>query len=85
MDLLVKDLQKRLKDKQLDVVLTDSAKQYVVDSGYDNAYGARPLKRFLQSKVETLIARKIIEEDLAPNTKLVVDYDGDKLLVNVEK
>ena len=54
-------------------------------SGYDNAYGARPLKRFLQSKVETLIARKIIEEDLAPNTKLVVDYDGDKLLVNVEK
>ena len=84
-DLLVKDLQKRLKDKQLDVVLTDSAKQYVVDSGYDNAYGARPLKRFLQSKVETLIARKIIEEDLAPNTKLVVDYDGDKLLVNVEK
>ena len=84
-DLLVKDLQKRLKDKQLDVVLTDSAKQYVVDSGYDNAYGARPLKRFLQSKVETLIARKIIEEDLAPNTKLVVDYDGDKLIVNVEK
>lgn len=84
-DLLVKDLRKRLKDKQLDVVLTDRAKQYVVDSGYDNAYGARPLKRFLQSKVETLIARKIISEDLAPNTKLIVDYYGDKLVVNVEK
>ena len=84
-ELLIKDLQKRLKDRQLTVMLTDKAKQYIVEGGYDNAYGARPLKRFLQSKIETLIARKIIEEDISPNTKLIVDYEQNKLTVKLEK
>ena len=83
-DLLMKDLQKRLRDKQLTVSLTPAAKDYVVEQGFDPIYGARPLKRFLQRKVETLIGRMIIAEDLQPNTHLEVDYDkaSDKLVVN---
>ncbi len=84
-DLLVAGLQQRLKDKQLTVSLTDAAKQYVVDQGYDPVYGARPLKRFLQSKVETLISRMIIADDLLPGTHITVDYDGEKLTVSAQR
>ena len=80
-DLMIGDLRKRLKGNQLDVEFTDSAKNYIVEQGYDPNYGARPLRRFLQRKAETLIARKIIADDVAPNTTLTVDYDGEKLFV----
>jgi len=80
-DLMIDDLRKRLKENQLDVEFTDSAKNYIVEKGYDPNYGARPLRRFLQRKAETLIARKIIADDVAPNTTLTVDYDGEKLFV----
>lgn len=80
-DLMIDDLRKRLKENQLDVEFTDSAKNYIVEQGYDPNYGARPLRRFLQRKAETLIARKIIADDVAPNTILTVDYDGEKLFV----
>ncbi len=80
-DLLMKDLQKRLSEKQLYVELTDKAKEYIVNQGYDPIYGARPMKRLLQSRVETLIARKIISDDLVPNTKLIVDYNGNDLVI----
>lgn len=80
-DLLIDDLQNRLRDKQLTVTVTQRAKDYVVDEGYDPIYGARPLKRFLQQKVETLLAKMIIGEDLAPGTKLLVDYDGTSLTI----
>lgn len=80
-DLMIGDLRKRLKENQLDVEFTDSAKNYIVEQGYDPNYGARPLRRFLQRKAETLIARKIIADDVAPNTTLTVDYDGEKLFV----
>ncbi len=83
-DLMVKDLQKRLADKQLRAELTPAAKDYIVDTGYDPIYGARPLRRFLQSKVETLIARKIIADDIAPDTCLVVDYRDGALRVDVK-
>ncbi len=76
-DLLIAALSKRLEDKQLSVELTDAAKQYVIDGGYDPVYGARPLKRFLQRNVETLIGRTIIEGDLSAGTKLLVDYQND--------
>jgi len=62
--------------------LTKAAKDYVVDQGYDPVYGARPLKRFIQSKVETLIAKEIITNDLKPKTALTIDYDGDKLIIS---
>ncbi|MBO4887828.1 MAG: ATP-dependent chaperone ClpB [Firmicutes bacterium] len=86
-DLQLKDLDKRLKDKQLSVVLTDSARQYIIDGGYDPVYGARPLKRFMQAKIETLLARKMIAEDIAPGTKITIDYitesSGESKLVAV--
>lgn len=84
-DLMLADLQKRLSDKQLTVRLTPRAKEYVVDAGYDPVYGARPLRRFLQSRVETLIARKIIAEDVLPDTTLTVDYDGGALTVTASR
>ena len=80
-DLLIQALSKRLEDKQLSVELTDAAKQYVIDNGYDPVYGARPLKRFLQRNVETLLGRTIIAGDLSEGTKLVVDYQNGELMV----
>lgn len=80
-DLMLNSLRKRLEDKQLSLTVTDAAKDYIIANGYDVNYGARPLKRWIQQKVETLLARKIIAEDLAPNTMLTVDYDGSKLIV----
>ena len=83
-DLQIADLRRRLKEKQLDVELTDSARSYIVDAGYDPVYGARPLKRFIQSKVETLIARKILSEDLHHGSVLTVDYNGRDLFVTTK-
>ena len=80
-DLLVSDLNRRIADKQLTVSLTDGAKQYIIDSAYDPVYGARPLKRFVQHTVETLIGRKIIADEVAPGAHLTVDYDGGELVV----
>ncbi|MBR6049829.1 MAG: AAA family ATPase, partial [Clostridia bacterium] len=80
-DLLIADLKRRLSEKQLDVEITPAAKDKIIREGYDPIYGARPLKRYLQSKVETLLARAIIGEDVAPETTLVVDVENDKLCV----
>ncbi len=77
-DLLVRDLAKRLEDRQLKLEITPQAKELIVDNGYDPVYGARPLKRYLQSKIETMIARTIIGEDLVPgNTIEVGAKNGD--------
>ena len=84
-DLQMADLNRRLADKQLTAVLTPAARQYVVDQGYDPVYGARPLKRFLQRKVETLIARKLIADEVAPRSELIVDYDGNELTLAAEQ
>ena len=83
-DLQMVDLQRRLADKQLGVKLTPEAKTFIVDSGYAPVYGARPLKRFLQSKVETLIAKKIIQGNIKPRETLLVDYDGNQLVIKDE-
>ena len=81
-DLLLQDISKRLEDKQLKVALTQNAKKYLVDEGYDPVMGARPLKRFMQTKLETLLAKKIISEDIAPGTTLTVDFVDGKLQVS---
>ena len=81
-DLMLHSLENRLADKQLKLEVTPSAKDFIIDSGYDPVYGARPLKRFIQSHIETLVGRMIIAEDLAPDTTIVVDYDGNKLVAN---
>ena len=79
-DLQMESLRHRLADRELDVKLTDAARQYIVDQGYDPVFGARPLKRVLQSKVETLLAKKIIAGDIAPRSTITVDYDGHELV-----
>jgi len=83
-ELLVRQLSGRLEDKQLKVRLTPAAKEFVVENGYDPVYGARPLKRFLQRRVETLIAKRIIAQGVAPHTTLVVDREGGDLAVREE-
>ena len=80
-DLLIAGLNQRLADKQLKVELTPAAKTYVIDNGYDPLYGARPLRRFLQHTVETLVSRKLIADEVLPDTTLVVDCQGDQLVV----
>ena len=80
-DLLIADLNKRLKDKQVTVKVSNNAKQFIIDSAYDPTYGARPLKRFIQSKIETLLAREIIGGDIEPDTTLEIDYDNSTLVI----
>ena len=80
-DLLVAGLNKRLADKELTCMLTPAAKAFVVDNGYDPQFGARPLRRFLQSQVETLIGRKIIADDVLPGATLTVDVENGRLTV----
>ena len=83
--LLIKDLQKRLAERQLSVRLTDSAAAYIAEQGFDPVYGARPLKRFLQRKVETLIGRMLIAGQIPPYSTFVVDFNGDELIIDVEE
>ncbi len=83
-DLLIKDLAQRMKEKQLNLQITDKAKDLIIENGYDPVYGARPLKRYLQSKVETLIAKTIIAKDLHANDTLVVDVENGDFTVKVK-
>ena len=80
-DLMIKDLRDRMHAIRLDLVLTDSAKEYFAETGYDPQFGARPLKRLLTGKLETLIARRIIESDPAPDTVFTVDCIDGKLII----
>ena len=82
--LLEKDLNKRLEGKQLYVKLTERAKSYIAEQGFDPVFGARPLRRFLQRKVETLIARTLIAQEVNPFSTFVVDYNEQGLVINVE-
>ncbi|MDA3730737.1 ATP-dependent chaperone ClpB [Niameybacter massiliensis] len=83
-DLLVKDLNKRLSDRQLSVRLTHEAAAYIADQGFDPVFGARPLKRFLQRKVETLIGRMLIANDVEPFSTFLVDYKDGELQIQIE-
>ena len=80
-DLLVDDLNRRLADKQLTVHLTGAAKRFVIDSSYDPAFGARPLRRYVQHTVETLISRRIIAGEVEPGATLTVDVRDGGLTV----
>jgi len=78
---MLSDLQKRLKDKQVYIEVSEKAKEYIVEEGYDANYGARPLRRFIQRKAETLIAKKLIADDISAGTILKLDFDGEKLFI----
>ncbi len=80
-NLLLKKVEGRLSDRQVTLNVTDAAKKYIVKNGYDVAYGARPLKRFIEHNVETMVAKELILKDVAPGTTITVDSDGEKLFV----
>ncbi len=80
-DLLIQDLQKRLNQKQITLNITPAAKDYIAQNAYDPVYGARPLKRFIQSHVETLIGRMIIADEIGPDSVVTLDSDGEQLTV----
>ena len=84
-DLMVKDLNKRLAGQEITIKLTDEAKSAIIDQGYDPVYGARPLKRFIQKNVETLVARMILAGEVYTQTAIIIDYDGQKLTARNEK
>ena len=79
-DLLIADLNKRLADREIEIAVTEQAKDYIIDHGYDPVYGARPLKRYLQKNVETLVAKMILSDKLGMNQKVTIDVDGDQLI-----
>ena len=83
-DLLLKDVNKRLEDKELSIELTDDAKNFVVEGGYEPMYGARPLKRYLQKHVETLAAKLILQGDIGSEDVILIDVEGDKLTAKIK-
>lgn len=83
-DLMLQDLERRLDQKQLHLTVSDVAKDAVVAQGYDVNYGARPLKRFIQQKIETLIAKLLIAQDPLPDSTIVIDYTGTQFTANLK-
>ncbi len=83
-DILISSLSQRLSERQLKLSVTDRAKDFIIEHGYDPVYGARPLKRYLQSKVETLLARTMLGGEIKPNSTLVVDAENDDLTVKTK-
>ncbi len=79
-DIMVEGLRARLADKSLKLDITDAAKALIIERGYDPLYGARPLRRYLQSSVETLIARRILSGDIAAGATLTVDVENGELI-----
>ena len=83
-ELMLADVNKRLEDKELSIRLTDAAKSYVIEHGYEPAYGARPLKRYLTKHVDTLAARMILSGEVYPQDTIVIDEHGGELIASVE-
>ena len=81
LDLLIVDLEKRLEDKHITLELTDKAKEYLINNGYDEVYGARPLKRFVTKRLETLIAESILKQEIKPSSKVNIDYENNQLVI----
>lgn len=83
-ELLFKDLEKRLADKHIKLTIDESAKNYIIDTAYSPIYGARPIKRFIQSEAETIIARKLIADNPAPGTEFCLAADENGLMVTAK-
>ena len=81
LELLISDLEKRLEDKHIKLELSENAKKYLINNGYDEVYGARPLKRFVQKKLETLIAKKILTGEILPNNTVKIDCEDNELAI----
>ena len=83
-DLIIADLNKRIADKEISIAVTDEAKTYIVENGYDPTYGARPLKRYVQKNVETLLARKILAGEVQMGDVVTIDVTGEGLTARVK-
>ncbi len=81
LDKIIKELEYRLSDKQIKVLLTEDAKKHVIDNAYDEHYGARPIKRFVSQNIETLIANNIISDNIKFNSTITVDIDNDQFIL----
>ena len=84
-ELLLREINTRLAEREISIKLTDSAKQYIVDNGYDPVFGARPLKRFLQKNVETLAAKLILSEEISVGDVILIDLENGELKAKVDK
>lgn len=82
-ELLINDLQKRLDDRRLKLIISEKAKKHIVKEGYDIVYGARPLRRYLQRHVETLVGRTLIKDKLSEGSTLFIDYNGNELTIDI--
>ena len=82
LDKLIKEIETRLKDLNLTITLTPAARNYFVENGYDEYYGARPLKRLVSRELETVLAKQLIENTVKSNAKLEVDYQDEKIIIN---
>ena len=80
-DLIISDLNNRLSDKRITIKLTDKAKKYVIENGYDPSFGARPLKRFIQSSVENLVAKAVLEDKAKEGDEIIIDEKNDELVI----
>ena len=85
LDKIINEIEERLKDNNINIELTDNAKEYLVDNGYDITYGARPLKRLVSRVVETILAKEIINNDIKYGTKITIDFINDEFTINLEK
>ena len=82
-DLIIADLNKRISDKEISITVTPAAKDYIVENGYDPTYGARPLKRYVQKNVETLLARKILAGEVQMGDVVTIDVMAEHLVALV--
>ena len=81
LDKMMKEIEERLQDQKIKVVLTDKARDFIIDASYDVAYGARPIKRYVSRNLETLLATSILTEQIGPNTTVTIDVDNSKLVI----
>ena len=82
LDKIIKDMEKRLQDKRLHIILSDKAKNKIIEESYDINFGARPIKRYVQRNIETLIANAIIMDKISPNSTINIDISNDKFIIN---
>ena len=81
LDKIIFDLQKRLEDKKITLELTENAKEYIIEHAYDERYGARPIKRFVQKNIETMLAKEILEDKIKFGSHLQIDVQKDAFLI----
>ena len=82
LDKIINEIEHRLVDINVNIKLTDAAKKYFIDNGYDEYYGARPLKRLVNNKLETIIARKLINNEIKSNSEINVDYKDNEIQIS---